>query len=514
MKLSRSRLAILALLCGTSLTQADILILKNGNKVEGTILQESPTAVRMKYRLTPKIWDEKDFPMTDIQQVVKQTPEEVEVIELRKLLPTPDLMTADKYEQTIQDRLRPFVNKYKGTKEATEVEAIIATYQEEKAKVSNGQAKLEGKWLSAAEAKASEYDIGAFKLLVSLRAKIADQKWNEALREFDKFYNVRTGYPASIYYVEAIREIMVVIEKYDALIAKMVSDQPQALQARNDGLKKLVDPDLSRTKAAIAREQDSWKATYDAERRAAVRWLVPYKYDLRSLQDCQRVVAAERTRLAAYDLEVLRQQNESLGAAIRAIASYNPADAEAAIDRAMKIPGGNPREFNAVLNDVRMRYAAMRGEMAKRQMSGIPTTSGSTAIGGTASAGVDDRVARILAEANGTAPPPAPGTMPAASGTAPAPAPVAPGVAPAPVAQYAPGAPGVAPVAPGVNPALAQQRPMVAPQPMPAQPIAPVAAYVPPPEESSFQTYIIVGMGALLVLLGVMLFQQKKKQQD
>jgi hypothetical protein len=90
MKFSRIRLALLALACGTSLLHADYLILKNGNKVEGSILSESPDAVRMKYRLTPKIWDEKDFPRADIDQVVRQRPEEVEIVELRKLLPTED----------------------------------------------------------------------------------------------------------------------------------------------------------------------------------------------------------------------------------------------------------------------------------------------------------------------------------------------------------------------------------------------------------------------------------------
>ena len=39
MKISRTRtaFAMMALLCGTPLLHADILMLKNGNKIEGTI---------------------------------------------------------------------------------------------------------------------------------------------------------------------------------------------------------------------------------------------------------------------------------------------------------------------------------------------------------------------------------------------------------------------------------------------------------------------------------------------
>ena len=115
MKSSRTRIALLTLLCGATFVKADILMLKNGTKVEGNILEQNAQGVRMKYKLTPKIMDEKIFPMTDIAQIIKQRPEEVEVIELRKVLPTDDLMKADAYEQLIQDRLRPFANKYAGT---------------------------------------------------------------------------------------------------------------------------------------------------------------------------------------------------------------------------------------------------------------------------------------------------------------------------------------------------------------------------------------------------------------
>ena len=94
MKLSHLRPALFALISSAGFLQADIVTLKDGKSLEGNILSETPTAVRMRYKLTPKIWDEKDIPRTDIAEIVKQKPEEVEVIELRKLLPTTDLMTA------------------------------------------------------------------------------------------------------------------------------------------------------------------------------------------------------------------------------------------------------------------------------------------------------------------------------------------------------------------------------------------------------------------------------------
>ena len=79
MKLRRLCLTLTAFVFGSQLLNADILILKNGEKKEGNILEERPDAIRMKYKITPKIWDEKDFPRADIQQIIKQKPEEIEI---------------------------------------------------------------------------------------------------------------------------------------------------------------------------------------------------------------------------------------------------------------------------------------------------------------------------------------------------------------------------------------------------------------------------------------------------
>ena len=153
MKLSRYQSVVYALACSAGYLHADIVTLKDGKKLEGNITAETPTSIHMRYRLTPKVWDDKDILRSEIAEggIIKQKPEEVEMLEIRKFVPTADLLSAEKYEQLIQDRLRPFLNRYPGTKEAAEVEKMIAQVQEEKEKVVAGGAKLEGKWLNREE---------------------------------------------------------------------------------------------------------------------------------------------------------------------------------------------------------------------------------------------------------------------------------------------------------------------------------------------------------------------------
>lgn len=480
MKPSRSRVALLAFLCGTSLLHADILILKSGSKVEGNILSESPTTIRMKYRLTPKIWDEKDFQISEIQQVIKQSPQEVELIELKKILPTPDLLPADKYEQLIQDRVRPFVNKYQGTPEAKEAESLIVTLQEEKKRVSNGETKLEGRWLNAAETRGEQYNIEAHKIHKEMLEEMSKYDWLEALRAFDKFTKTRPGYVASTYYPQAITDALLCMDKLEASLSKMAQEQPALLKGRDEGLKKLDDDDKAKTRAAIDEEKNKWRAQSDAQKRGGVRWIEPYKYDLPSILNAQKVLVAERTRLQAISLDELKVRNEAFIAVYRKIGEGDYTGGAAAFERVQPFASAN--EYRDIVSDLKGKLLKLYGELVRKNNAGQAPTSGSSALGAGTASSVDDRVARILAETNGTA---APAT--GAAATAPATA--------SPQAQ-----------APAARPPVQVQ------QPVPQAPVAPAPAYVPPVEESSTQTYIIIGMAVLLVLFGAMAFKKKKAE--
>ncbi len=498
MKSSRTRVALLALLCGSTFVKADILMLKNGTKVEGNILEQTAQGVRMKYKLTPKIMDEKIFTMAEIAQIIKQRPEEVEVIELRKVLPTVDLMKADQYEQVVQDRLRPFVNKYAGTPEAKEVDGIIAKLQEEKTMVSNGQVKLEGKWLSVKESKAESFNVEAFRIISAMREKAAKQDYPGALREFDRLMTPRPAYIGSTYFVQAIPEAIEIINKWIAVLDKMSSDQPQLAQARKDGLTKLQEPELSKTKAAIADEYSKWRAMSEAEKRQKIRWTAPYKYEAQTIQYAQKDAVGEVTRLQGYNLESLKAQNDVFTACYRKIGEGDYTAGAAAFERVGAL--NLPMEFREVSVDLRQRLMKLYGQLVKANATGASATSGSSAIGGTTTAGVDSRVAQILAEA-GAGPAAASSGQPAAGAMAPAAA--RPAVAPAAVAAPAQVAP--APVA---------ARPVVAPVPQQAY-AAPAPVAMPPPapveEESNLQLYIMIGMGLVIVGLAVAFLKQKKQ---
>lgn len=549
MKLSRIHPALLALACSAGFLQADIVVLKDGKRLEGNITAENPTAIHMRYKLTPKIWDDKDIPRSEIAEIIKQKPEEVELIELRKLFPTVDLMTAEKYEQLIQDRLRPFINRYPGTKEAAEAEKLVAEAQAEKEKVVAGGIKMEGKWLNPDEAKSAQYNIKAYGLLAAMLEKEAAKDYPGALKEFDQLAGP-VGM-ASIYFPKAVEEARAILTKFDAQVEQMIKDQPTLQRMRDEGIKKLIEPDLSRMKTAIDREKEQWKTTYDLERKSS-KWFTPYKYDLASLKALSQAIAAEKARLAGINLAAITKTNEAIAQIMSAEAAAmkdqealkKMGDAILAGEAAAGSTDTNTQQFySTIFQGYRQRYAYAQQQIATQAQPGATpgaapgSVGGSSAIAGTgATPGMDDRVAAALAAAAGGGAAPAPGTaMPAGAQT---PGVVAPGaVQPAavPNAAVAPvagmtaapagvpvqAAPGM--VAPGAVPPQAGYAPQVQPQPGAYQQpyntapmaTAPQAAVPAPAEEEggiSTNTLLLIGVGVLVIVLVAAMSGGKKKK--
>jgi hypothetical protein len=481
MLLRRLSLATLALLSASATLKADILVFKNGDRKEGTVLNESATSVRLRYQLTPKIPDEKDFPRADIVEIIRQRPSELALKnqKLAELIPTKDMMGADEYERLIQDRLRPFTNQFSGTPEATQVEQIIKDLQSEKEKVVSGQLKVDGKWLSPEEVKRDDYNIRAYRLRNEIKMTSASQKWEDwvaALRIYDRFIDPSTGFFASTHYPNLIPEVLEIMKNYEAILLKMIREQPILLKAQADSLGRLVEPDLTRTKNALKQATDGWKAQYDAEKRSRVRWLIPYKFDMASLNEAHKLLITERAKLQAVDVEALAKQNELLVAVFRYLADQNVVEAETALDSAVKAAGPSNRDYSKIFAELRNQVVSLKNDVQRKKNAQRAFNASSAAVGGGTGPIMDDRVAKALAEAEA-------GDKPATPETTDANAPI--GDAPAAKPQTAP-----------------STAPKASPTP------APVVE-----EEGGFPIGIALGGVALLgVLITVMMLQKKKSK--
>ena len=356
----------------------------------------------------------------------------------------------------------------------------------------------------------------------------ADAKdYSGALKEFDKLADPRSGNPASIYYPKSVETILAVLISYEKQIEQMIRDQPTLQKMRDESVKKLIEPDLTRMNDAIKREKENWKTTFEQERKTT-KWYTPYKYDLDSLKTLLKSITEEKDKLKELDLAVMTKVNESIARLLRADAKAGKDKAELAKMGEAIVEGetaaanadATSKEFyRAVFTSYRERYAywsqAVTAEPGQPQAAVAGAVGGSSAVAGSATPGMDDKVAAALAAAAaGTTTPAAASTPTPAAGGIPAPV---PGV-PAPSAVPGAAAPGTMPaVQPGYPAQPGVVAPGAAPGAYPQQPdySQPPAAPVPAPEEEgmSTMTMVFIGIGVVVVVVLLTLLGGGKKKK-
>ncbi len=375
---------------------ADVVVMKDGKKYESaTVLSETAESVTFKYMLTPRIPDTRTELKANVAQIIKQRPEELAVVPLRKLLPSEDLLSADQYEAIIQDKLRPFVSQYPGSPEAKEIDGMITTLQAEKEKVVSGQVKVEGQWVSSEVAKRDSHNIDAYRVRREMNEAAEKGDWQEALRAWDKLNDRQDGFTDTENYVKAVPEAQKILDSYKKELDKMLAEQPILHKRREDSLKTLVEPDLTRTKKAIDNELSQFKSAIDLERKTRSHWLTVYKYDEKSIQGAAKAVVDEQAKLAALDLVKTKATNEALSAARRYIADQNIEQAEAAIARAVEAAG---RASNPAIAKLRATVTALKSEL-NRKRANQKIYGNASALTSDSNSGTDDRVAKAMEEA-------------------------------------------------------------------------------------------------------------------
>ena len=381
--------------------RADIVVMKDGTRYEeAQIISETPESVTFSYVFKKKFPDKRTEPRSAIAEIIKQKPEATEVLPLLKLVPSADLLTADKYESLIQDTLRPFITKYPGTPEAKQVEDIIKTLQAEKEKVVGGSIKVEGEWISTEQAKRDAHSIEAYRVRRDIKNLAAEGKIREALNEWStKMISTDNGFTDTLQYVKTVPEVLAILDTYKKQLEGMIAAQPELDKRRKDGLTKMIDSDpiKTRTKNAIEAEEKAYKTEVDLQKKTHAPWISIYKYDKKSLDDAAKAVVNEATRLRALDLAKITAQNEALQSANNFIVAENLQEAEAALKRANAITGVRPptKTMQALSKAITDLKKVQSDKLKAKKIAGGGNGAALTNGGSTAT---DSHVAEALAK--------------------------------------------------------------------------------------------------------------------
>lgn len=311
---------------------ADSFELKDGTKFEGTILREEGSDYIIQVQVTKSIKDERRIPKADVVSQVAEKKDETAFPEIAKLVPAPDLLDAAGYDARIR-KVEAFIKEFPQSPRNAEVRKIHDTLETERAVITEGGIKFEGKMVTAAERAPKAYALDASILASSLKTAVEAGDVLTALRTWSK---LETNFAGSTAYRENIPFIVKVMRAHLGNVTTTLTGFDARVKARASSLAGMNGNDRVRSEQAIQEEQDAYLARVAREKADGIKWPSLDPYVKVPLEETKRMLDSEIRRLSNLDPGNLRNTEEAYEEAYAAVTKpeATPQEIQTALSKA------------------------------------------------------------------------------------------------------------------------------------------------------------------------------------
>ena len=323
----------LALITPATLSRAETVTLSTGETVEGKILSETNEQITIEAKVSASITDERVIPKKDILKIQKTDPEigAFNAIKNIKLNPQSSLRI-ETYARDIA-ALNNYLASFPSGTHSTEAKATLDSFKEEQERVSKGEVKFLGKWLSSSDAEKRQIQIQGWQSYDLMRSQAVAQDFSGALNTFDlieKKYITTRIYPDA---VDLARQIL-------QRMQPVVSERLKVIAYNQDqfkiALERAKPEDLQQLKDGQQREENQFAAAIAASKKSGLKWVpfMPRSQD--SLTALQAAIPGELTRLVAIPTKKMRTSLSLDDEALSAISARDMVKASGILEAALK----------------------------------------------------------------------------------------------------------------------------------------------------------------------------------
>jgi hypothetical protein len=273
---------------------ADTFKLKDGTTLEGRILRKNADSYVIEVNVTKTIRDERVIPKSEIVKITEEEPDLIAFQKLEKLMPAPDLLSADEYDQRIQEVNR-FLKENVGSSKTRAAKEILEKLKSEANEILAGGKKIDGKIIPPSEYRANLYDIDARILGSKIKGLARNSQMLLALRGFSElerdFRNTNT-------FTETIPFIDQVINHHVEAVTQTLETYDARVKERIVGLDRMSQADRRVTENAIREENARFEANFKSEKDSKIGWVTPRPFFKPSLEETLTFAKQEQLRLA------------------------------------------------------------------------------------------------------------------------------------------------------------------------------------------------------------------------
>lgn len=267
---------------------ADTYLLKNGSRLDGRLLSETEDAYVLEVVVAAGIKDEKVVPKGDVVSVEKARQDFMAFEKLKSLLPTPDGLSVDGYEERIRE-VSAFTTAYPVSPRVEDALKMLVKLRSELKVVSNGGVKFDGHLLTAESREANAYEIDASIEERRIRGLMADGRHVEALRAFSTFEG---DYAATTSYSRLLPSVAEAARKYNQQLSRMLQTYAGRVAQRTKGLETMSVSGRMDSEAAIQEQEELLQRRFVAEQEAQMKWVTPHPFSKPALEHGAKQVEA------------------------------------------------------------------------------------------------------------------------------------------------------------------------------------------------------------------------------
>jgi len=310
-------LIFLAAFLGMQQAHADKIILKSGEVVEGKVIFEDDTYVRVSVAFSPTIREEQVIPKARIRSIDRQAQDEVAFETLRNLQPPSTALSHDALSQILDQKIIPFLTNYSTSKYAEEVRQLKEWFESEKSRLEAGEIKIEGIWLKPDEASAEKYQTEAVQLFHQMELDLAAGDLRGALNLFNK---IESTYPHSAVFPQAARLASLTVTRLDGFLSHQLRVLEVREREREEQIVLSSIEDQRSIREARERELTRIKERFENALKSGVKF-PPYEpISAESMQGLQNILRAETARISSLDLSSMEQGVEKARQSARLLA--------------------------------------------------------------------------------------------------------------------------------------------------------------------------------------------------
>jgi len=350
---------ILSPVLGTT-ASADTLFLNDGTELSGRLVSERDDAYVMEVQVGRGIWDEVTVPREDVLRLERVQPESRELEELEKLVPIPDLLTAEEYAARIA-RIRKFTDENEDVARAGE---ILDLHLAEARIIEDGGVKLDGRLVPGSERIANLYEINSRIAAAEVQRLAQSSNLLGALRAFTTF---EADYNGSGAWRALVPLIQQVISSHQSGVREMLNDFDARHARQEAGLSRMGFEQRQAATRAIAERDAALNARFDQERNIRGHWPSISPDHRPALEATVRMAEQELRRLSNAASQPLR---EPVPAQVwrNAIAAIQSGDATATRNAIQSVRNARmPERYINKINQL-AEEAAARAEEEKQRL--------------------------------------------------------------------------------------------------------------------------------------------------